>query len=113
MQNCIVWGHSALQVSTNMNVQFCDIQGGYPGPFNITNDPMFADSGALDYQLLGGSDCIDSGATLGSITNDCIGAPRPYDGSWDMGAYEYIPEPMGFWIVGLLGIWIMGKKKIN
>jgi len=110
MQNCIVWGHSTLQVSTNMDVQFSDIQGGYPGPFNITNDPMFADSGLLDYQLLAGSECIDKGATLVSVTNDCIGNPRPYDGGWDIGAYEYIPEPCLF-IIYYLSFIIFRKFK--
>ena len=109
MQNCIVWGHPMLQVSTNMNVQFCDIQDGYPGPFNITNDPMFALPVALDYQLLAASECINSGATLISVTNDCIGEPRPYGGGWDIGAYEYIPEPTIFLIFNF-GFWIYYRK---
>jgi len=112
MQNCIVWGHSVLQVSSNVTAQFCDIQDGFPGPFNITNDPMFAYPPALDYQLLGGSECINKGATLASVTNDCIGSPRPYDGGWDIGAYEYIPEPIGVWILNF-GFWICLRKFLH
>ncbi len=112
MRSCIVWGHSVLQVSSNVTAQFCDIQGGFPGPFNITNDPMFAFPPALDYQLLGGSECIDKGATLASVTNDCIGNPRPYGGGWDIGAYEYIPEPgLGIWIAGLMVMRFVLKKQ--
>ena len=89
MQNCIVWGHPVLQVTTNMDVQFSDIQGGYPGPFNINSNPDFSDPAMLDYQLTYISPCINSGATLISVTNDCIGTPRPLGGAWDIGAYEF------------------------
>ena len=105
LQNCIVWGHLGEQVSTNATAVFCDIQGGFSGPFNITNDPLFVNPAELDFQVLGGSASIDSGMTLISVTNDCIGEARPYDGAWDMGAYEFIPEPgmifIGFSLIAL------------
>jgi len=94
MQNCIVWGHPVLQVTTNMDVQFCDIEGGYPGASNITNDPLFIAPGTLDYQLQLGSECIDNGATIVSITNDCIGNPRPMGLGYDIGAYELDQAPI-------------------
>ena len=83
----------------------------YSGPFNITNNPMFALPAALDYQLLAASECINSGATLISVTNDCIGEPRPYGGGWDIGAYEYIPEP--FLIVNFYLLFIIYYRKIR
>ena len=104
MESCIVWGNSGEFVLSNCVAEFSDIQGGWPGPFNITNDPMFADYGALDYQLLDGSPCIDVGASLASVTNDCIGTPRPYGIRWDMGAYEFVPEPCLFIIYNLLSV---------
>jgi len=72
-----------------MNVQFSDIQGGYPGLFNINLNPDFSDPAMLDYQLTYISPCINNGATLLSVTNDCIGTPRPLGGAWDIGAYEF------------------------
>ena len=113
-QNCIVWGHLGEQVSTNATAVFCDIQGGFSGPFNITNDPLFVNPAGLDFQVLGGSATIDSGMTLISVTNDCIGEARPYDGAWDMGAYEFIPEPGMIWIMAALGalLRIPHKKQV-
>ena len=88
MENCIVWGNQGVTVLSSCTAQFSNIQGGLPGFGNITNDPMFVDSDMLDYQLIPGSDCIDSGVTIASITNDCIGNPRPLGLGYDMGAYE-------------------------
>ena len=110
LQNCIVWGHLGEQVSTNATAVFCDIQGGFSGPFNITNDPLFVNPAELDFQVLGGSATIDSGMTLISVTNDCIGEPRPYDGAWDMGAYEFIPEP-GIIFIGFSLMFIYLRRK--
>jgi len=93
LQNCIVWGHTDEQVSTNALAQFCDIEGGFPGPFNLNTNPLFVAASALNYDLDGGSPCIDKGMTLVSVTNDCLLNPRPYGVGWDMGAYEYVPEP--------------------
>lgn len=110
MQNCIIWGNIGDMILTNCTATFCDIQGGYPGSFNITNDPLFVNSAGLNYQLLAASPCIDNGATLLSVTNDCIGNPRPYDGGWDIGAYEFVPEPSSLFIVLIALVWRIRKK---
>ena len=102
LQNCIVWGHLAYQVTNTATIQFSDIQGGAAGPFNITNNPSFLNPAGLDYQLAAGSPCIDMGMTLLSVTNDCIGAPRPIGTNWDMGAYEFVPEPATALVMGCL-----------
>ena len=97
MTNCIVWGNSGTQVSggAGSDVSFCDVQGGgMTGMNNIDADPLFADTTALNFRLSGGSPCINTGAPLaGVVTNDCIGVERPQLGAWDMGAYEFVPEP--------------------
>jgi hypothetical protein len=111
LESCIIWGHSDTQVIDHATATFCDIQGGFPGAFNITNDPLFANAAGLDLQLLEGSPCINAGASIVSVTNDCIGNPRPYDTRWDIGAYEFIPEPVTIWI--LLLICAAGKRKLN
>ena len=101
-ENCIVWGHAVQQLDTNATVRFSDVQGGCAGLFNISNNPAFINPAALDYQLAFDSPCINQGATLWAITNDCIGNPRPYDGGWDMGAYEFVPEPGSALVLALI-----------
>ena len=110
LQNSIVWGHTDEQVSTNALAQFCDIEGGFPGPFNLNTNPLFVAASALNYDLDGGSPCIDKGMTLVSVTNDCLLNPRPYGVGWDMGAYEYVPEPSVFIMAGLMMILGMRRK---
>ena len=112
LQNCIVWGHLGEQISTNANVVFSDVQGGFAGFSNITNDPLFVDPVALNYQVQLGSETINAGMTLLNVTNDCIGNPRPYDGDWDMGAYEFIPEPVSiFYLLFIIYYLLMAKGK--
>ena len=94
MENCIVWGNQGEFILSNCAAQYSSIQGGWPGAGNITNNPMFADPGALDYQLQMGSECIDKGTIIASITNDCIGNPRPVGAGYDMGAYELDTSPI-------------------
>ena len=93
MTNCIVWGHSGVNISTNtiQNVRYSNIQGGYPGIGNINQNPLFADAVILDYELTAGSPCKNTATDIG-ITNDCIGIARPQLGGYDMGCYEFIPE---------------------
>ena len=64
---------------------------------NITNSPMFVTPTA-DYHLLEDSPCIDSGTNLPWMTGaaDLDGNPRIYDGTVDMGCYEFVPEPGAF-----------------
>jgi predicted outer membrane repeat protein len=111
LENCIVWGHAIAQVYGTVTARFCDIQYGFPGNFNITNDPLFADPSMFDFQLSFGSPCIDAGTTQPGVTNDCIGKTRPYGGGWDIGAYEYIPEPGGVLLVMMLVIGKLSRRK--
>jgi hypothetical protein len=113
LQNSIVWGHSSGQINSNVTASFCDIQDGFPGSFIITNDPLFLDPAVTDYQLQAGSPCINKGFTLVSVTNDCIGQPRPFGGGWDIGAYEFIPEPGAcIFIVVMLACYVHGKSVV-
>ena len=94
MENCIVWGNQGESVLSNCAVQYSNIQNGWPGTGNIATNPIFADTGTLDYRLHYSSPCIDTGATIASITNDCIGSPRPIGSGYDMGAYELNTSPI-------------------
>ncbi|MCK4871316.1 MAG: hypothetical protein KAS72_01205 [Phycisphaerales bacterium] len=76
IMNSIFWpadGH-AIVSAPRADVRFSNIQGGYPGPGNISADPMFVDplgpdgfAGTEDddLRLLPGSPCIDAGCNYG------------------------------------------------
>ena len=114
MTNCIVWGHQKFNVTTNpvQTVVFSNIQDGYPGVGNIDAPPLFADALNLNYELTAISPCTNMAVDIG-IMNDCIGLARPQLGGYDMGCYEFIPEPgLGIWIFGIMAMrYIMKKRK--
>ncbi|MBP7831131.1 MAG: hypothetical protein KA248_14580 [Kiritimatiellae bacterium] len=85
----IVWGNSGLPLTLGHIVNYCDVEGGYPGTGNFSAPPLFKGWPQGDYRLLFGSPCIDQGLSGVLWLYDCIGEPRPF-GAWpDLGAYEY------------------------
>ena len=64
--NSIIRGNSApasqdLYLSSPAaTVSYCNITGGWTGTGNIDADPLFADPNNADFNLLGGSPCIDA-----------------------------------------------------
>ncbi|RLD08307.1 MAG: hypothetical protein DRI44_09950 [Chlamydiae bacterium] len=110
MTNCIVWAHGTTEVSSGENVQYSDIQGGYAtGTNNIAFDPLFVDSANLNYQLTLGSPCKNTALDIG-IMSDCIGETRPQLGGYDMGAYEFVPEPFYLSFIIYYVIFISRRK---
>jgi hypothetical protein len=104
-QNCIMWGNLPQQIAPGSHtavLAYCDIESGYAGAGNITSNPVFVAAALLHYDIAADSPCRDAGMALPSITNDCIGTPRPYGPAWDMGAYEFVPEPGALGPLGLL-----------
>ncbi len=53
-------------------------------------DPKFADTAHENFHLLSGSPAIDAGTTISPPIDDFEGNVRPYNGVYDIGAYEYI-----------------------
>ena len=43
-----------------------------------------------DYTHKIGSSCLDAGTTVADVTDDYIGTSRPQNGTYDIGAYEYL-----------------------
>jgi len=108
LQNCTLWGNGSCQItpwSDTAMVSYCDIEGGYSGAGTIDSNPVFIAAAALNYDIAEESPCRDSGMNLPAVTNDCIGTPRPYGAGWDMGAYEFVPEPGGVWGLALFTIY--------
>jgi hypothetical protein len=111
--NCIFWGNIPGQIwyepdADSVIVRYSDVQGGFPGPGNIDDDPLFADPVEGDHSLSPGSPCIDAGhnwAIAGRAATDVDGNPRfaadeldldPGCGVpviVDMGAFEHEGDP--------------------
>ncbi|MFQ6104879.1 MAG: hypothetical protein ACE5OP_11390 [Candidatus Glassbacteria bacterium] len=85
--NSILWENSAgtgqqifLDSGASIDVNYCDVDGGWPGEGNIVADPGFVLQEKLDFRLLWDSPCIDAGQPTSS---DPDGTIR------DMGAYFF------------------------
>lgn len=78
-----------------------------PGQGNTTNPPRFADPAAGDYSLAADSPCRNTGTNQSWMTGarDLAGNPRIIEGIVDMGCYEYVPEPAGLGLLGLVTIY--------
>lgn len=76
----------------------------------IEADPLFRNAGQGNLRLQQGSPAIDAGTASGivdevydrfqelygiDIRKDIMGRARPAGGGWDIGAYEYVLEPVG------------------
>jgi predicted outer membrane repeat protein len=102
--NSVLWGDLPDEVGPvagALEVDYCDVQGGYGGAGNIDADPLFVDTDLGDLHLSAGSPCIDAADGFWDSSdiegnpavddpdtpNTGIGDP-PYT---DIGAYEYQP----------------------
>lgn len=99
--NCIVWENLYYQIGDGVStVNYSNVQGGWPGIFNIDEEPLFADPNNGDYHLKSKagrwdpnskswvqddvtSPCIDAGDPMGPIGLE----PFPNGGRINMGAY--------------------------
>ena len=111
-QNCVLWGNFAqidFVPGTFVTAMYSNIEGGYIGVSNINENPMFADPANLNYMIMAASPCRNGGMDLPAITTDCIDETRPFGGRWDMGAYEFIPEPSLFLILLLISLFLKAK----
>ena len=91
--NCILWNDSPREMYNELGsdpiVTYCDIQGGYTGEGNISVDPQFVNAAGGDLHLQPGSPCVDAGCSIGGLTQDFEGDPRPHGSGFDIGADEY------------------------
>ncbi len=72
--NCIVWGNELGQIFDagygTFTVSYSDIQSGWPGTGNISDNPLFHNSGGGDYHL--NQDPCQPG-----VVNPCVNAGHP------------------------------------
>lgn len=91
--NCILWGDSPGEIYNELGssptVTYSDVEGGYSGEGNINLDPQFVNPAGGDLHLQPGSPCVDAGCSIGGLTQDFEGDPRPYGLGFDIGADEY------------------------
>jgi hypothetical protein len=104
LRNCIIY-HNTAPDSSNLSsgdssavVQYSCVQPAYAGEGNITNDPALAQPHYGFYRPSYTSPCLDAGTNLAWMAGatDLIGRPRIYNGTVDMGAYEYTIEPIAW-----------------
>lgn len=105
--NCIIAGNEGHDLAASMNsvVEFCLVGGsGYPGPGNISGEPLFLNAPPAasapftggDYRLLPCSPAINAGSTWFTpsyLTTDMQSNPRILGAEADIGAYEFHTTP--------------------
>ena len=91
LTNTILWSNAAAQgqeiyldpvSGSEAVVEYCDVQGGWPGTGNMDSDPRFINPGGNNYKLSPGSPCVDRGDPSYSV-------PRGGGCRIDMGTYEF------------------------
>ncbi|MFC1583122.1 DUF1565 domain-containing protein [Candidatus Neomarinimicrobiota bacterium] len=95
--NSILWDNSPDQIQLGniyfdtVTVAFSNIEGGWQGSGNISENPLFVDTLNADFSLQAGSPCIDAGTPLFVLNSDTLVnlAPDEYIGDApDIGAFE-------------------------
>jgi len=93
LSHCIIWGNNGPEIKgSGFDINYSDVEGGYPGIGNIDVDPLFVDPGNDDYHLSANSFCINSGDPAYApdpCKTDIDGEPRVINGRTDIGADEF------------------------
>jgi hypothetical protein len=94
VSNCIFWGNANNIYNATAALVNCIVQGGYTPCTACPNgngnaDPLFVDLTNFDLHLKYCSPAIDAGTNTGAPPDDLDGNPRPYNGTSDIGAYEF------------------------
>ena len=84
---------AALTVDHNLIDGFRGQTGELRGTDYVEGDPAFANATGADFHLQPTSPAIDHGAATAAPDHDFDAAPRPNNGLWDIGAYEFQAAP--------------------
>ncbi|MBK8968405.1 MAG: putative metal-binding motif-containing protein [Lewinellaceae bacterium] len=90
ISNSIIWGNSGGILFPGAPVTHSIVQGGYLGTGNLNVDPLFVNAPAGDLHLQACSPAINAGTNTGAPTTDLDNNMRPFGGTTDMGAYEFL-----------------------
>jgi len=96
VSNCIFWNNGETEIYSVQglpDVNYCDVEGGYPGPSNINADPCFVNAAGGDYHLQDDSRCINRGDpyySQGIDEVDMDGQARVMNLRVDIGADESV-----------------------
>jgi hypothetical protein len=113
VRNSIIWGNDApdgkeirigreVSYFSDLTLSYCNLEGGqsaiHVGPGSTLNwgegmfdaDPLFVDAPGGDYHLSAASPCINRGINDDELGSDFDGDIRPYMGTVDPGADEFI-----------------------
>jgi parallel beta-helix repeat protein len=98
----IVVEPSASDTTITNNISYSNARGDYrdsgagtKGSTNLTGtNPLFVNPSAGNFQLQAGSPAINAGTAISLVPTDFNGAPRPYGGAYDIGAYEFGSQPV-------------------
>lgn len=102
ISNCIIWGNSSgifKNGASQIPVSYSIVQGGYEGANNLNEDPLFVDQPPVglgtsgDLHLLSCSPAINTGTSADAPATDFDGNARPFNGGFDMGAFEFQGMP--------------------
>ena len=119
--NCIVYDNSAGGAGANYLDFFAGYHAGWqfsctaPALTNVSDlggnvyvAPGFADSAQGNYHLQFSSPCREAGSNMAwmAYAYDLDGTPRVVGSTVDMGAYEFIPEPLCGGMLALVVLWL-------
>ncbi|WP_168119710.1 DNRLRE domain-containing protein [Paenibacillus sp. HB172176] len=81
---------SGASIDSDYNLYYNSIGSQIMGPNDIFNlDPQFVDEANFDFHLSANSPAINSGLAISSLSSDKDGNPRPANGAFDIGPYEF------------------------
>ena len=87
--------HNTQLITQSSNNLYISSASGMSGS-SLVADPEFVDSANENFHLQSTSPAIDAGTNVGASYNvDIDGNTRGGDGSWDIGAYEYVEGTTG------------------
>lgn len=101
VRNSIVWQNPGTPIQAaagTLEIEWSNVEGGFPGIGNIAVDPQFVDPAQGDYRLQPSSPMVDAGDPARLVPGrDAYGDPRTIDGygigglRTDLGADEVAP----------------------
>lgn len=99
MTNVLIWNCNTniwLEDGSTLSVGYSLVPGAspWPGPSNLTNDPLFVSLVGRNFELRPESPCVNRGwnDTLTRDRVDLNGGARPQGGTADIGCFEF-PQP--------------------